>query len=78
MGILSKLFLKSLKVKNFSRKNKYYGNSVTNEAVIRSELILDEGDPFTKLNLEKSISEIKERNIFKNVKYTVADGSERV
>ena len=53
------------------------GNSVTNEAVIRSELILDEGDPFTKLNLEKSISEIKERNIFKNVKYTVADGSEK-
>ncbi len=53
------------------------GNSVTNEAVIRSELILDEGDPFTKLNLDKSISEIKERNIFKNVKYTVADGSEK-
>ena len=44
------------------------GNSITNEEVIRSELILDEGDPFTKLNLEKSISEIKERNIFKRCK----------
>ena len=52
------------------------GNSITNEDVIRGELILDEGDPFTKLNLEKSIAEIKERNIFKDVKYTVKDGSE--
>ena len=40
------------------------GNNITNEDVIRGELILDEGDPFTKLNLEKSISEIKDRNIF--------------
>ena len=52
------------------------GNKITNEDVIRSELILDEGDPFTNLNLEKSISEIKERNIFRDVKYKVIDGSE--
>ena len=44
------------------------GNTITNEDVIRGELILDEGDPFTKLNLEKSIAEIKARNIFKDVK----------
>ena len=44
------------------------GNNVTNEDVIRGELILDEGDPFTKLNLDKSISEIKSRNIFKKCK----------
>ena len=41
------------------------GNNVTSEEVIRGELILDEGDPFTKLNLEKSIANIKSRNIFK-------------
>ena len=29
------------------------GNNVTNEAVIRGELLLDEGDPFTELNLKK-------------------------
>ena len=52
------------------------GNTVTNEDVIRSELIIDEGDPFTKLGIEKSIAEIKERNIFSNVKYEVVDGSE--
>ncbi len=52
------------------------GNTITNEDVIRGELILDEGDPYTKLSIEKSISEIKARNIFKSVKYTVKDGAE--
>ncbi len=51
------------------------GNNITNEDVIRGELVLDEGDPFTNLNLEKSISEIKGRNIFKDVKYEVISGS---
>ena len=32
------------------------GNSVTNEDVIRGELLIDEGDPYTKLSLDKSIS----------------------
>ena len=52
------------------------GNSITNEDVIRSELIIDEGDPFTKLGLEKSVAEIKARGIFKDVKYSVKNGSE--
>ena len=30
------------------------GNTITNENVIRGELLVDEGDPFTNLNLEKS------------------------
>jgi outer membrane protein insertion porin family len=51
------------------------GNNVTNEDVIRSELILDEGDPFTNIRLDKSISSIKARNIFKTVKKTVKAGS---
>ena len=37
--------------------------------------ILDEGDPFTKLGLEKSIAEIKARNIFSDVTYEVVDGT---
>lgn len=52
------------------------GNNITTEAVIRGELLIDEGDPFTKLGLEKSISELKARNIFKDVTYKVEDGSE--
>ena len=43
------------------------GNSITKEEVIRSELDLDEGDPFTKLNLDKSIANIKARRIFRTV-----------
>ena len=51
------------------------GNSITNEDVIRGELIIDEGDPFTQLALDKSISSMKARNIFKNVTYKVQNGS---
>jgi len=51
------------------------GNSVTNENVIRSELLLDEGDPFTNLKLSKSISKIKARNIFGEVKSKISNGS---
>lgn len=45
------------------------GNSVTDEEVIRGELLLDEGDPFSELALSKSISNLKARGIFSNVNY---------
>ncbi len=51
------------------------GNSITKEEVIRSELILDEGDPFTQLNLDKSIANIKARRIFRTVDPLVEEGS---
>ncbi len=51
------------------------GNSITKEEVIRSELDLDEGDPFTQLNLDKSISNIQARQIFRKVEQSVKDGS---
>ncbi len=51
------------------------GNNVTNEDVIRSELLIDEGDPFTNINLDKSISKIKSRRIFRTVNKKVAEGS---
>ena len=51
------------------------GNNVTNESVIRSELLLDEGDPFTNLNLDKSVSKLKSKNIFNRVKSEVLPGS---
>ena len=61
--------------KNIVERINIKGNVTTNEDVIRGELIIDEGDPLTKLNLEKSIAEIKERRIFKDVDYTITDGS---
>ena len=51
------------------------GNNVTNESVIRSELLLDEGDPLTNLNLDKSIAKLKSRNIFRSVKHEVLPGT---
>tara|TARA_B100001057_G_scaffold458344_1_gene507491 strand:- start:1580 stop:3814 length:2235 start_codon:yes stop_codon:yes gene_type:complete len=53
------------------------GNNITNESVIRSELLLDEGDPFTELKLEKSIAKIMSRNIFGKVDHVLKDGSTR-
>ena len=52
------------------------GNSITNESVIRGEFLLDEGDPFTNLSLQKTISKLKARNLFGSVKSEVTDGSE--
>ena len=52
------------------------GNNITNEDVIRGELLLDEGDPFTKIKLDKSVAKIRSRNIFKNVKSKVTSGSD--
>jgi outer membrane protein insertion porin family len=53
------------------------GNSITDEAVIRGELLLDEGDPFTKISLDKSTSNIKSKRIFSDVISKVTDGSDK-
>ncbi len=52
-----------------------FGNSITNETVIRSELLLDEGDPFSKVKVDKSISNLKRRQIFASVKEEILDGN---
>jgi len=61
--------------KNLVERINIYGNNVTGEKVIRGELILDEGDPFSNLNLEKSIAGLKSRNLFRSVKHKVSEGS---
>ena len=61
--------------KKLVEKINIIGNTVTNENVIRSELLLDEGDPFSNLKLEQSIASIKSRNIFATVKSKVSDGA---
>ena len=57
--------------KNLVERINITGNNITNEEVIRGEMILDEGDPFIQLALEKSIAELKARRIFKSVNYEV-------
>ncbi len=51
------------------------GNSVTNDSVIRSELIIDEGDPYSALLVNKSVNKLKARGIFGEVEAKIIDGS---
>ena len=51
------------------------GNTVTNETVIRGELLLDEGDPYSQVKVDKSISKLKSRRLFGSVKEEISDGS---
>ena len=53
------------------------GNTVTDESVIRAELLLDEGDPFNNLKLEQSIAKLKSRNIFGVIEKKIIDGSSK-
>ncbi len=53
-----------------------YGNTITSETVIRSELLLDEGDPYSRVKLNQSVSELRARNIFKSVREKIIDGSQ--
>ena len=53
------------------------GNTVTEESVIRSEMLIDEGDPANNLKLEKSVAKLKSRNIFGDVRTKVSDGSSK-
>ncbi len=51
------------------------GNTVTNDSVIRGELLVDEGDPFSELLVNKSINRIKGRNLFASVEKKSLPGS---
>ena len=59
---------------NFDELDKVYverinvlGNFITDEKVIRNSLIIDEGDPYNEILFNKSIQNIKAKNIFKTV-----------
>jgi outer membrane protein insertion porin family len=59
--------IKELETTFLSRIN-IFGNNITEENVIRNQLIIDEGDPYNEILLSKSINNIKSLNIFKSVK----------
>ena len=61
--------------KSFIERINVVGNSVTNDNVVRGELILDEGDPFSQLLLDKSINNLKARNIFASVTQNTVQGT---
>ena len=59
--------LQELETTFLSRIN-IFGNNITEENVIRNQLIIDEGDPYNEILLSKSINNLKSLNIFKTVK----------
>ena len=61
--------------KLFVERINIFGNTITNENVIRGELLLDEGDPFNNLILKKSINNLKSRRIFSKVVEKTKSGS---
>ena len=52
-----------------------FGNNITEESVIRSNLEVDEGDPFNELLHAKGLNNIKALNIFKTVNSETVEGS---
>ena len=51
------------------------GNNVTNDSVIRGEMLVDEGDPYSALLTNKSVNRLKARGIFGNVESNILEGS---
>ena len=62
----------------FVKKINILGNNITDETVIRNQLLLDEGDPYNDILYTKSLNKIKSLNFFKTVKSDILkneDGS---
>ena len=51
------------------------GNNVTNDSVIRGELLVDEGDPYSEILINKSLNLLRARDIFGKVDKKIEDGS---
>jgi outer membrane protein insertion porin family len=59
--------------KFYVKKINIYGNSVTEENVIRNQLEIDEGDPFNEILANKSLNNLKSLNFFKSVSQDIID-----
>ncbi len=57
--------------KFFVERINIFGNNVTEEKVIRNQLLIDEGDPYNEILKTKSLNNIKSLNFFKSVKSEV-------
>ena len=62
--------------KEYVKKINILGNYITDEKVLRNQLIIDEGDPFNKILFNRSIQDIKSLNIFKSVNYSIVDNND--
>ena len=51
------------------------GNNVTNDDVIRSEMLVDEGDPYSAILINKSINNLRAKGIFGKIEQNITEGS---
>ena len=61
--------------KFYIEKINIFGNNITEESVIRNNLIIDEGDGFNELLHNRNINNIKSLNFFKSVNEEVVNGT---
>jgi len=62
--------------KEYLAKVNIFGNNITEEKVIRDNLEVDEGDPYNKILLAKSINNLKALDIFGKVEYDLIPTSD--
>jgi outer membrane protein insertion porin family len=67
--------LNSLK-KSLIGKINIYGNTITEEKVVRDNLIISEGDILNTSKIKKSIDNINSKNIFKKADYKLSDSDQ--
>ncbi len=63
--------------KFFLKRINIYGNNITQENVIRNQLLIDEGDEFNSILTTKSINNIQSLNIFKSVDAKIIDNEDK-
>ena len=54
-----------------------YGNSITEEKVIRDNLVVGEGDILNMSKVKKSVDNIKAKNIFRKTDYKISDSEQQ-
>jgi outer membrane protein insertion porin family len=68
--------LNSLK-KTMIGKINIYGNSITEEKVVRDNLVISEGDILNISKIKKSVDNINSKNIFRKTDYKISDSEQQ-
>ena len=63
--------------KNLINKINIQGNSITEEKVIRDNMLVSEGDNVSLLKIKKSIDNIKSKQLFSKVDYKIEDSNQK-
>ena len=63
--------------KSLVNKINIQGNTITEEKVIRDNLVLSEGDQFSTSKLKKSIDNVKSKQLFSKVDYKISDSDKK-